>query len=226
VNQIYRAAASNITFSHLMYNDDPPNATAASSVYVIIIISIIITTTTTTTTIIITTIIIIFIITRYAHAKGVLACNATNGFWLVHSVPNWPYSLSVGYLPYPYAAQGIYAQSFICVSMNTSTTNSVGASLLKMRPKYYSSSLPPSLLPLLPAINAALLSTVPINTPPLAITVSLYSLGIASPPRLFTSFAKTASWNQDIWADFVAPTLNSSLFMEGWVNGVGAYHIP
>ena len=105
------------------------------------------------------------------------------------------------------------------MSMNTSTTNSVGASLLKMRPKYYSSSLPPALLPLLPAINTALLSSGTVNSPPLAITVPIYSLGIGSPPRLFTSFAKTASWGQDIWADFVAPTLNSSLFMEGWVNG-------
>jgi hypothetical protein len=41
----------------------------------------------------------------YAHAKGFLAANATNGFWLIHSVPNWPYALTNGYLPFPTISQ-------------------------------------------------------------------------------------------------------------------------
>ena len=41
----------------------------------------------------------------YAHAKGFLAANATNGFWVIHSVPNWPYALTTGYLPYPSSSQ-------------------------------------------------------------------------------------------------------------------------
>jgi deoxyribonuclease-2 len=152
----------------------------------------------------------------YAHAKGFLAANQTNGFWVVHSVPNWPYSLTVGYLPFPTVSQGKFAQSFICLSMNASTTNLVGISLLKMRPKYYSQSVPPSLLPLFPDINAALKSTGVITTAPFAISVPLYSAGIASPPRLFTSFAKSVKFGQDIWnvktpsvhlSSRIAPTL-------------------
>ena len=38
----------------------------------------------------------------YAHAKGFLA---TNGFWVIHSVPNWPYALTTGYLPFPTSSQ-------------------------------------------------------------------------------------------------------------------------
>ena len=41
----------------------------------------------------------------YAHAKGFLAANATNGFWVIHSVPKWPYALTTGYLPYPSSKQ-------------------------------------------------------------------------------------------------------------------------
>ena len=67
--------------------------------------------------------------------------------------------------------QGIYAQSFICVSMNASTTNLVGISLLKMRPKYYSQSLPGAQLPLFPDIDIALRSTGTIQSLPYAISV-------------------------------------------------------
>ena len=41
----------------------------------------------------------------YAHAKGFLAANATNGFWVIHSVPKWPYALTTGYLPFPTSSQ-------------------------------------------------------------------------------------------------------------------------
>jgi deoxyribonuclease-2 len=135
----------------------------------------------------------------YAHSKGFLAANETNGFWVTHSVPNWPYALTTGYLPFPTASQGIYSQSFICLSMNSSTTNLIGISLLKMRPKYYSQSLPPALLPLFPDINAALISKGVISTLPFAISVSLYSAGIGSPPRMFTSFAKSTKFGRDVW---------------------------
>ena len=78
--------------------------------------------------------------------------------------------------------QGIYAQSFICLSMNASTTNLVGISLLKMRPKYYSQSLPGAQLPLFPDIDIALRSTGTIQSLPYAISVSLHSAGIAHTP--------------------------------------------
>jgi deoxyribonuclease-2 len=135
----------------------------------------------------------------YAHAKGVLAANQTNGFWVVHSVPNWPYSLQTGYQPYPTSAQGIYGQSFICLSMSAATANTVGVSLLKMRPKYYSSSVPDALLSLFPDINAALISSGVIKTVPFAISTALRSAGIGSPSRLFTSFAKSALFGADVW---------------------------
>jgi hypothetical protein len=151
----------------------------------------------------------------FAHSKGFLAANETNGFWVTHSVPNWPYALTTGFLPFPTASQGIYAQSFICISMNSSTANLIGISLLKMRPKYYSQSLPPALLPLFPDINAALISTGVITTVPFAISVSLYSAGIGSPPRLFTSFAKSTRFGRDVW-NVATPALPHSLAISSY----------
>jgi hypothetical protein len=83
--------------------------------------------------------------------------------------------------------------------MNASTTNLVGISLLKMRPKYYSQSLPSALLPLFPDIDTALRSTGPIQSLPYAVSVSLHSAGIGSPPVLFTSFAKSMKFGLDVW---------------------------
>lgn len=114
-------------------------------------------------------------------------------------MPNWPYALTTGYLPFPTSSQGKYAQSFICLSMNASTTNLIGVSLLRMRPKYYSFSTPPSLLPLFPDIDAALRSTGVISSLPYTLFVELMSLGIGSPPRRFTSFAKSVKFERDVW---------------------------
>ena len=91
--------------------------------------------------------------------------------------------------------QGIYAQSFICVSMNASTTNLVGISLLKMRPKYYSQSLPGAQLPLFPDIDIALRSTGTIHSLPYAISVRLRRL----PSERLRRMSSRASVQSTCW---------------------------
>lgn len=39
--------------------------------------------------------------------------------------------------------------------------------------------------------------------------------------KAFTVFAKNKQWAQELYEDFVAPTLNDGLLVESWMNGVG-----
>lgn len=51
--------------------------------------------------------------------------DTNEGFWLIHSVPHFPYSLE----HYVYPKTGVhYGQSFMCISLNLKDLNSVGKS--------------------------------------------------------------------------------------------------
>lgn len=51
--------------------------------------------------------------------------DTNEGFWLIHSVPHFPYSLE----HYMYPKTGVhFGQSFMCISLNLKDLNSVGKS--------------------------------------------------------------------------------------------------
>ena len=54
----------------------------------------------------------------YGHTKGFLAFNSNGGFWMIHSVPNWPVPDSWGqYKGFP-EDETIYSQSFLCMTLD------------------------------------------------------------------------------------------------------------
>lgn len=57
------------------------------------------------------------------HNKGVLALDATSGFWLVHSVPSLP-DLTLPAFSWVSASK-IYGQSFLCLSITTAQANGI-----------------------------------------------------------------------------------------------------
>lgn len=75
------------------------------------------------------------------HTKGVVVANEFGGFWLVHSVPNFPPEVSDGEYNYPSTAN-LYGQSFLCISLNTDQMKKVGKQLQFNEPHFYSSSIP------------------------------------------------------------------------------------
>jgi hypothetical protein len=67
----------------------------------------------------------------YAHSKATIAFDSTTGFWLAHSAPGFPYSHNISPSSWSFpSAQSIYAQHFFCVSLSTSTLNSISTHLL------------------------------------------------------------------------------------------------
>lgn len=60
------------------------------------------------------------------HTKGIVVGDIKGGFWLIHSVPQFP-QVTVESFAYKYPLTGKkYGQSFLCISMNATNIEHVG----------------------------------------------------------------------------------------------------
>eukprot|EP00667_Euglena_gracilis_P024994 EG_transcript_29083 len=73
-----------------------------------------------------------------AHAKGIVGFVGRSGFWLVHSIPQFPSMPSNGSYAGLQPRQAVYGQSALCVSLMD--VDQVGALLLVMDPFVYDSN--------------------------------------------------------------------------------------
>jgi deoxyribonuclease II len=147
----------------------------------------------------------------YAHSKGVVLFDHESGFWLVHSKPNWPNQRSGGPIPFP---DSTYAQSLMCITMNSSMFDTVASGFLINYPYIYDSYMSANLesqLPIFKSWIAGGKSTV---------TNMTYEV-TSRAGKPFLQFAKSKSWGRDLYDDFVAPVLNESIFVETWRSGSG-----
>lgn len=61
------------------------------------------------------------------HSKGMVLANNNTGFWLVHSVPKFPYLPYEKDNTYEYPRSGLVnGQSFLCMSMTSEELDKVG----------------------------------------------------------------------------------------------------
>ena len=152
------------------------------------------------------------------HTKGVVVLNEDHGFWLVHSVPKYPPAPGNG-SSYSYVHSGqTYGQSFLCISLETKTSaESIGEQLLFNRPYIYSTQLPKSFESAYPKLALASRGK-HVKGPPYHNAVGLKTLFNG---EQFTSFAKYTTFNKDLYADLVAPSLRVGLYTETWPNGPG-----
>jgi deoxyribonuclease-2 len=147
--------------------------------------------------------------TQYGHSKGVAAWTADDGFWIVHSFPEFPPRLDSGYTGVD-ESQQIYGQSVLCVSTDTTGMDVVGQQLQYNFAQIYEVNAPSYTPPTLMATAEGQHVTEP--------EASMRDL-VAIDKTTFTSFSKSGEWGKRLYADLVAPVLKSDLLVETWIRG-------
>ncbi|XP_038063607.1 plancitoxin-1-like [Patiria miniata] len=150
----------------------------------------------------------------YGHTKGDVAFDGTSGFWLIHSTPHFPSNASM-YYNWPNSAR-TYGQTFLCVTYGYDQFEKIGQQLMYNHPWVYDFNLPSHLVNHSPSIASAA-NRKHVTSPPWNRTAELTSKGGQS----FISFAKFSKFQQDLYAAWLAPYFNSSLYVETWQNGCG-----
>ncbi|XP_031621229.1 deoxyribonuclease-2-alpha-like [Contarinia nasturtii] len=155
---------------------------------------------------------------KKGHLKGVVVADKRSGFWLVHSVPLYP-NITSNANDYHYPTTGmIYGQSFLCLSLSADQIDIVGKQLIFNEPQIYESKLPQSLLNAYPNIQR-LIDGKRISNGPYWNDADLTTLGGSR----FKSFAKSSKFYKELYEDWIAPTLNTNLFVETWRKGSGNF---
>ncbi|KAL3266231.1 hypothetical protein HHI36_010412 [Cryptolaemus montrouzieri] len=146
------------------------------------------------------------------HTKGVVLTNSNGGLWLIHSVPKFPHP---DFFDYPETGLK-YGQSILCISLDIKNMDIVGIQLQYNQPYIYYQNMQSSLEGLVPNLFAAA-NNKTIKTAPWYHQVLLNSLQGTN----FISFAKSKNFGKDLYEDWVAPALQSSLLVETWPDGPG-----
>ncbi|PRP77836.1 deoxyribonuclease II [Planoprotostelium fungivorum] len=153
----------------------------------------------------------------FGHLKGAFAFDLASGFWLLHSVPRYPFFTNSSY-SFPQYAE-VYGQSYICVSLPSTSIETVIKQLLYNKPFIYDMNIP-SFLQKLPAA--------------LLLTSKKWMKGETNSTATLTTvkgqkllhFAKTGKWGKDVYQDLVSKTLQSGLMVETWMNGARSNQMP
>lgn len=141
--------------------------------------------------------------------------------------PGW--SLSCGRYPSSGENNG---QSFLCVSINSSTTFEQLASAYQLnRPQWYNYSLSPTVERKLPVLYRTITESIFVNRAKL----DVFSLAIAGGLEVLM-FAKNRAWGKDLYSEGIVPYYNanrkhrdapvtptgsrSEMWVQSWLNGV------
>ncbi|XP_076126216.1 deoxyribonuclease-2-alpha-like [Alosa pseudoharengus] len=159
------------------------------------------------------------------HTKGVVLFDKKQGYWLVHSTPHFPPPKKVGQFSYPDSGV-LNGQNFICVTYPLDHFQTIGEQLQINQPHIFDCHIPDSLASSVQSMvqlckdsqgergNVSLLHDV---TKISNRSVSLTSLGGTT----FIDFAKGASFANDLYHSWVAPTLQSDLLVQFWQRSTG-----
>ncbi|XP_018051926.1 PREDICTED: plancitoxin-1 [Atta colombica] len=170
---------------------------------------------------------------KYGHTKGTMMAHKQEGFWLIHSVPNYPPVPNSGNdtkrIPvnetstlgnrseYDYPTSGMqYGQSFLCISVDDDQFDLIGRQLMYNQIIAYRRNIPATFAMMFPVLTDAANQKRIKQAPFISKTLLKSSGGVE-----FISFAKSDKWQKDLYEDFVAPTLKTDLFAETWLNGRG-----
>ncbi|RCN29765.1 deoxyribonuclease II [Ancylostoma caninum] len=148
------------------------------------------------------------------HSKGVAAFDADVGFWMIHSIPNFP-----PLRKYDYPKSGTrFAQSILCLSLSTNALEDLGQYMRYAQVTPFLSNLPDSFKVVAPSledvVNKRSLSS--------ADTVFTTIRGIETlNGKKAKGFSKHKKFGADLWYDFIAPNLKTPMAVETWRSGSG-----
>ncbi|XP_060905885.1 deoxyribonuclease-2-alpha [Labrus mixtus] len=159
---------------------------------------------------------------RGGHTKGVVLLDKNQGFWLVHSTPHFPPVQQEGQFYYPNSGL-INGQNFICVTYPLDRFQTIGEQLQINQPNVYDCDVPESLASLVPALAAVCEKKhLPGHVAPHVKPVANRSVTLTSKDGTdFINFAKGASFDNDLYHSWVAPSLQSDLLVQFWIHSTG-----
>ena len=146
----------------------------------------------------------------YAHSKGVVHFDDEQGFYLIHSVPNYPDDKATGYKLLPTYKFG---QSYMCLTLPTEEFEELGKDLMTMHVKFYDSEITDDLASKLPSLVQAMDSVE--DKENLTRKTSFTTVGGTS----FTHYAKGRKAMMALYEEFVSQDLDIDLACETWQNG-------
>ncbi|CAJ0600396.1 unnamed protein product [Cylicocyclus nassatus] len=153
------------------------------------------------------------VVSGLAHSKGVAVFDHFVGFWMVHSVPNFPPSRG----KYSYPGSGaVYGQSFLCMSISSNSLEDVGQYMRYAHVNPYLTNLPKYHKILAPSLVDV------VNKKSLSKSATIFStirrietLG----GKKLIAFSKHKKYGKDLWYDLIALNLNSQMAVETWRKG-------
>lgn len=149
----------------------------------------------------------------YAHAKGVIMTDGTQGFFIVHSMPNWPTIVTKGLNPFP---NDDYAQSLQCITLTPETANTIAEGLKISRPYIYDASAgSKDLQAMMPDFTTWVQGDY--GNADTAWNKDIKSVA----GHTYTLFEKGKNWGKDLWDDLVGPHYKSAMYVETWRSGSG-----
>ncbi|XP_001106353.2 deoxyribonuclease-2-beta isoform X2 [Macaca mulatta] len=146
---------------------------------------------------------------KYGHTKGLLLWNRVQGFWLIHSIPQFPPIPEEGY-DYPPTGRR-NGQSGICITFKYNQYEAIDSQLLVCNPNIYSCSIPATFhqeLIHMPQLCTRASSS---EIPGRLLTTLQSAQG-----QKFLHFAKSDSFLDDIFAAWMAQRLKTHLLTETW----------
>ncbi|GAM24561.1 hypothetical protein SAMD00019534_077360 [Acytostelium subglobosum LB1] len=157
--------------------------------------------------------------TTYAHAKGALSFGNTTGFWLIHSVPNFPPDPKIADYSYPWSGT-VNGQTFFCVTYKSTQFESIINQLYINRVYVYSSQVPKST-----TLSTTQLSDMlggGYQADATGHQTELTSNGGVA----IKSYAKNTKWNNDLYQYLVQPSLGQAMVVQSWRNGANDTLMP
>ena len=153
--------------------------------------------------------------TKYGHTKGLFAFLKNSGFWLTHSIPLYPlgpqetaFYRGLGSNAYT------YAQHILCLTMTGDTLNLLAKQWMLNRPQIYEFQLTKESALAFPSIQHLVDGEYSLRS------VCEEKTDIQTHGGLPLSvFAKTAAWNNDLYAGCVTPFLQDNVLVESWIRG-------